>query len=558
MSTSDYRRYLVKDDRLMSTDVIQYAVKKGGQTCVQAQYNAQSQSPNSIIFSVNVPSEQTFIDRRVILKSTYQLTFTATNLPAGQYIINPGIEDALAPFPLFQSFSTVSATINNNTVSINARDVLASILRLYDKRELAAYNGMCPVKPDSYFNYADGVNALNNVLGGFTNSTADNDMPGRGSYPINVISNPVGTGAGTTTAVVEFTSYEPLLISPFVFVPPKVGGGSIHGVQVLNFTFNIADANRSWRAANIGNKWQNYNIGVQLTSVADSQLLFNFLSGHPSDLVPSRCVLPYWEMPRYISQPGVTVNAGASTTLTVSNQTLNQVPDSLILIVRKKMSDQRPYDSDSVFKINSVSINWNNNAGLLSSATPNDLFRYHRESGGNETWLEFSGQAYQEGPPSGATLSTCGSFLMLEFTKHIPIVEDFYSCGSIGSFQLQLQVNVTNQGSVALQPEICLITVNSGLLTSQQGTCNVYTAVLSKEDVLQTSATEAVSDVDMARMVGGGFLDSLKSSMAKALPKLPSVAKSLLGNVDNPKAQAASKALGALGFGRQRLEERLM
>ena len=50
-------------------------------------------------------------------------------------------------------------------------------------------------------------------------------------------------------------------------------------------------------------------------------------------------------------------------------------------------------------------------------------------------------------------------------------------------------------------------------------------------------------------MVGGGFLDSLKSMAGKVLPKALPVAKAILGNVDNKYAKMGSDVLGAMGYG---------
>ena len=61
----------------------------------------------------------------------------------------------------------MSATINNNTVSLNVRDVLPAMLRLLDNRELAHYNNSTPVAYDQYRNYANMGDALNSSFGGF-------------------------------------------------------------------------------------------------------------------------------------------------------------------------------------------------------------------------------------------------------------------------------------------------------------------------------------------------------------------------------------------------------
>ena len=129
--------------------------------------------------NIQVPSETTIIDRRVLWNSTVRLSIVGT--PAvGQYNVNYGFTDALAPFPLHQLVSVMTAQINNNSVSLNVRDVIASLLRFHDRRELARYNGTTPTAFDTYQKYSDAVGANNNPLGSFQN-VADNDLVPRGS-----------------------------------------------------------------------------------------------------------------------------------------------------------------------------------------------------------------------------------------------------------------------------------------------------------------------------------------------------------------------------------------
>jgi hypothetical protein len=53
--------------------------------------------------------------------------------------------------------------------------------------------------------------------------------------------------------------------------------------------------------------------------------------------------------------------------------------------------------------------------------------------------------------------------------------------------------------------------MNSGCFATERGTSSTYCALLTKNDVLEASQMEPVSHSEARRMVGGGFLDSLKS-----------------------------------------------
>ena len=160
--SQDFVKVLVKDDRLNVTDTVSYAVHKGGQNMTSAQFNAISQSASSVTFNIQVPSEQTLIDRRVLWRSTVLLKLAVLGTPAnaGQLPINYGVTDSLSAFPLHQLASVMTATINNNSVSVNIRDVLPAMLRFNDRRELQRYNGYTPVMPDLTAQYSDAVGAL--------------------------------------------------------------------------------------------------------------------------------------------------------------------------------------------------------------------------------------------------------------------------------------------------------------------------------------------------------------------------------------------------------------
>ena len=94
-------------------------------------------------------------------------------------------------------------------------------------------------------------------------------------------------------------------------------------------------------------------------------------------MIKSKNVVPYMDYPRFLtgSANTGTIASKATASLTASNVQLNQIPDLIIINVRKPMSSLTATDSNSFFKINSISLNLNNQSGLLSSATSYDLWR---------------------------------------------------------------------------------------------------------------------------------------------------------------------------------------
>lgn len=579
--SQDFVKVLVKDDRLNVTDAVQYAVHKGGQNMTSAQFNAISQTASAVTFNIQVPSEQTIIDRRVLWQSTciLALTVQGTAQNAGQMPLNVAVSDALSAFPLHQLASVMTATINNNSVSINIRDVLPALLRFNDRRELQRYNGYTPVMPDLLADYQAGVGSNLNSLGSWANS-ADNDLLPRGAFQIDGISTSLVSGALSSplvapvplvngvaqTIYIQFTSTEPLLLSPFIFADPKSNNQGFYGVQNMNFVFNMGDCSRVWRTANYTAGAGTSPFGTtfitsaSLASIASSRLIFNFLTPHPSDLFPARNAVPYYELPRYITSnlssiagfiPSATALAPTAQVLQTSSLQLNQIPDRLIIQVRNPLASSAWGQPDAFLAIQGISINFNNQSGILASATTQDLYRYSVENGSNQSWQEFSGFATVPDPVSGCgrKIATSGSLLILEFGKDIQLTEDYYAAGSLGNFNLQIRLQVANQFSYAITPEIVLITMNSGLFVNERGTSSTYTGILTKQDVLEASAQEPMFQSSVKRMVGGGFLDSLKSVAGKVLPHILRHSKEELGKSDHPVAKLAHHALGAMGYG---------
>jgi hypothetical protein len=174
-------------------------------------------------------SEQTIIDRRVMWES--KVTFQVTGIPAnGEYLVDYALKDGFAPFPLHQLCTVMTATINNNSVSINIKDTLPQMLRMLDPYELQAYNSTTPVMYDTYKYYSDAVGANNNPLGGWNNVAIDNQLVPRGAFYIDDISgNTVGDGSANKVVTISATFTEPLLLSPFLFADPKTNAQGIYG-----------------------------------------------------------------------------------------------------------------------------------------------------------------------------------------------------------------------------------------------------------------------------------------------------------------------------------------
>ena len=413
---------------------------------------------------------------------------------------------------------------------------------------------------------------------------------------------------------IEFTVTEQLLLSPFCFGRPEHPG--FYGISNLTFNFSFTpDASRAFRSV----RWSNNPVGgvaganpyeskkARIARVEGSQLSMMFLTAHPSLSLSSRNVVPYYELPVYKTVQSKTLarrdlavgntvfNKPAEYSgIMSSNIQLNQVPDKLIICCRRIISKLDCTYADNYLSISNVNINFNNYAGLCSNMTQHQLWKASRLSGlSNLTWDEFCGAVVTVGninvgpaeasemrtPYEGvgaytnvagancngvSLIPTTGSVVVLEFGTHIQLTEDYLAPGSLGQFHLLVTVSAYNNDPIpwnANDWELVIIPMNSGVYAIERGVANLYTGLLTKSDVLEASeGQEPYTKATIHRMIGGGFLSTLKSSLGWITSKLPMV-KQALSHVNHPLAKAVSDGITAVGYGRHskgKLENRIM
>ena len=557
--SSQIEPILVKDDILMCSDKIGFAVSKGGQNVSVQRFPATSTSSTSHVYTINVPSTNVVMSREVLWTSTVTLTITGTPA-AGEYLL-PYSEtsscDVIAPFPLHQLTTNMSAQINNTTVSNTTNQILDPILRQLEKGKLSRYNTSAPVYLDNYSDYSESFNVINSPFSDATRAV-DYNYPPRGAFSVSVSGNTVQAEGATDvkTVLVTFTSTEALMLSPFVYGDAEKKAPGMYGISQINVTMTMdALAKRAWR-------WIDDEIvmaankTISNVAYSNSYLECRFLSPHPSDMLPQENLVPYQQFTNYLKTENAPLVAGASFQTTSNNIQLSAIPDKLICFIRDQQSNLNNTSADCYATITGISILFNNQSGMLSSCDITDLYRMSLEAGSQQSFLEFKGKARFANDADvasyGSVVGTTGSVLVLNFAEHIALNEEFYAPSSIGSFNFQIQVSYTNNTKHTITPELNTLFVHSGIFSCNNGVSASYIGVLNKQQVLDASLQVPVGKADLARMVGGGWFDSIKAIASKALPMikkaLPMV-KNVLGQIDHPLAKKGQEALGSLGFG---------
>jgi hypothetical protein len=557
--TDSIKTVLIKDARIADINSVEtYAVQTSGSQITANVISATSKSTSSLVFSIQLPSENIVMDRNVLLRAnvnfTIEINAAGNNVTGvqptfiGETCFSYGTDNSFQAYPLNALFTTSSGTINNCNVSVNLRDVLPQLVLLNDARDLCKYNNMTPCYPDStYATFTQGVGTSNNALGNVFNNSLDVNFNPRGAFPLanfQVVHNWVAGGVQQTdaslvcvtglntekwTITIDALLTEPLMgLSPFIFGDPEYNAQGLLGINNMSLVFNIGDLQRFWSCArgNISNIFLNNN------SFTTCELLLTYLSLQPTDVVETKNIVPYIDTPRFISNSTVTLPAFVPPVIAfpavpptppisfqiVSNSIqLSSIPDKFIICVRKQMSQQTTADSNSFMCISNIIINFNNSSGLLANFSQEQLWRMSVKAGSNQSWNAFSGFSNgSNATGTGQPIATIGSLLVIPADQlSLP---NYLCSGSQGNFNFQYTVTCYNTQQAPVPVELVLICANSGIMINQQGVSNLYTGLLGKEVVLKTceeQSVDPVSSVEYNRMIGGAYGNRPLTAMHK-------------------------------------------
>ena len=535
---SAFGTVLIEDSRIGDlTPELSYSVVSGGAQVTAQSFAPTSATNSSVVFSIQVPSENIVLDRALTITTTLNLTIqigsaaAGADIAVGDLAFNLGETDSFQSFPFNKLITTAQSTINNCSVSSNEQDIIDALLRMNNSRELYRYNSTTPSLPDQAYNsYAASVGATNSPLASYNTASYDLDQVPLGAFPVLVNNVTHYRAAGGTdgslvsTNVADYwviqvqtTVHEPLLtLSPWIWSNPEFNAQGLCGINNLSFNFTIdSTCKRVWSSAYSGGGpytvslgWAGVNGGNAFSNMI---MNFEFLSTQPSQLVSSKNVCPYYDFPRYISNANGTPNIAAAASATITSNTIqiNQIPDLFLVYARIPMSQQTVLDPAAFLSINSVSVNFNNASGLLASFTKPQLWRLSTRNGLNMSWPEWNGQALVNAANGqGVLVGTTGSILTISPSLDLSL-PNYCSNGSLGNFQVQFQVNVTNTFGFAIAPELVIVCCNSGILVNEQGQSSTFTGILTKQMVLDTCESKevpAISSVVYERMVGGKML----------------------------------------------------
>ena len=304
----------VRDPRTIVNEQRDYAVLKSGSQTTWKAWTSTSISTSAIQFSCPPPSGAVFVDSKIYFYLPIRLTFTGT-APIGQALIRDGF-DAPRAYPLSGSIETLSATINNQSVSINLSDIIHAISHFNTDEQLkngdySAFPNYC----DQSQQYDDLRGANRNPLAGYADGI-DNSNLQRGAFPYTIIANPLSVNPLVSiTAIVDVSFCEPIFLPPFYFGDSNRSAFYNVNSMDFNFTFVGNVGNRMWSHCNDGGLNNITNIGVafggtiggpesNLTGGRAPLMLIQYITPQETQIISPQQALtyPYFDIQRYPTQ----------------------------------------------------------------------------------------------------------------------------------------------------------------------------------------------------------------------------------------------------------------
>lgn len=489
--------------------------------------------------------------------------------------------DNFAPFVLHQLTNNMTCQINNTSVvQNNVNQILDPILRGLDKKKIQELYGSTLTQLDYWGDYSTALpqqvvnaGALAAAVDGsqkpliqtwnspFNTAEAQNtkDTDSRGAFEIISIVGNVAQGAAAGVKNVQITVRvrEPLILSPFLFGGDQEHSGLV-GITQLNFTMSMdATAKRALR-------WYQSQTAGSTKSVvgvtySNPYMELYYYTPPPTMLVPSTCVTPLQQFVNYIlpAPPLVLIQPGVASELTSNSLQLNSIPDKVVIWVddANKQGATSNQVADHYATITGVNITFNNQSGILSNFSQKQLYDLTRKSGNQQTYDEFSGLVRVSGNAVDAQNAptslrgTCGPVLYLNFGDCININEVYNAPGSLTTTQFQVRVNFINNLNSAIIPQLNVMFLYSGILSTTNGNSASYlNGVLTRNDVLNAAAAPHMTQRELVRYVGNGVLSDMKAMASNYLP----MAKKMLQAVgDNKYANLGAQALDTFGYGKK-------
>lgn len=455
-----------------------YGILNGGSEVSYTVYPAQNPNSSTVSITCNPPDEKTIIDPRIYVQVDYNITFTGTS--GSGNLLQVGITDAPRAYPLAQTTSTLEAKLNGTSISTNMNEYFSSLIRYANYVQDQDHDlSVTPSMLDQFQNYADGVNTNRNPLGSYLNNTT---QAPRGTFSgLTVLTNT------PTSATATLSIYEPLFMAPFYY---KTHFHGIAGIRTMNLTWTFGPLSRIW--SHVTDSVALNNITNIAVSISKFEAHIRYVTPKVLDKIPRNIILPYEEvqiLPNNVAS-NVAVTAGAPGVVSMNAINLEAIPKRVVFAIRESNQTLNYNSSDTFARIDSISINWANAQGKLSSAKSRDLYEISVRNGLNMSWDQWN--------------KYCGSVLAIDIGKDIGL-SSLDAPGLLSNPQLSATINFTNiNTSRNIVFTLYAFIIYEGTLNIMNGMVQKQIAVINTSDIVKSQEAREKIIAHPARNYYGG------------------------------------------------------
>jgi hypothetical protein len=539
-----------------------YIIDSGAAQGTYYVFPTSAPSNTNMNFPCQVSDTKTYLRRQMLNRTQGVTVLTGVSAGAGIPFLQaaglrhaPGVPVGNAYYfaprarPLREITQSISVTFNNFPFVQNLNLYSRILGALYENDMTAGTDqSMTPTYMDQSQAYGDMDGFPRNPLGGYGNM--DNINTGRGGFCDITVTNNTSTGiADTATIVWQFT--EPICLSPLSYDFFTQEQLCLIGLNMVTVNWQLGGRgsggglgpNPGIIGLNQG-LWSYSELGVPIatatTTITGSQMLLQFYTPNPRQFLPDFLTYSYSEPFLYQKQYNVLVAPGASATVNMDTFTIPTIPQTGIFFVAQQDQYTNISSTDTCALITGVNIQYMNQAGILSTATPQELYLIAVKNGLNYSYTAAS--RYR------------GLILPVKFGDDIPLQEGL-APGVIVQQSFTATITFTNIAAVPMYFNVNFLTMNEGVVTIQSGgTIGKNIGVLTKEEVKASWDTEPVTMKPSRNIFGngfsgsGGFWDDVGSFLKRLVrPSITAAQEAFPGA--KPLTDIASSVASSYGLG---------
>lgn len=554
-------------------DKLKYVAFMGAKDTVYYEYPASALSSAQAIFTVQLPSRETVLDRRMYAKFNFTVSFNITPLTTpgnrGMFVAGGTIDATSArpdfrwnvrQYPVTACTSTIAVDLNSSRFSYNPATITHALSR-YGQNELFARTFRSPgggqrdllqtlsqnlqenLRSPS-MNYGNNtLEETRNLLNYLVSVQSDNNAGYNGfvypDMPINLVCG------DSLSSKIEFTfeTYEPVMCSPFISASQDEPG--LTGLNNMQIVYTFAN-NLARVIEGIPDTVATYgNVGGGINSINvkinDARLMARLYTLHIDYPRPSQMYWAIYDVQRYIqqssSQPPVANNTSQND-FQIQSQVINFSSHPKYIFIYVKPSEYVEQDitgitlCDTFCRIKKIDVIYCNKL-CLQNATELDLYAMSVKNGLTDQFSMWKAHT--------------GSVVCLNVSTDLSLSEGESS--GVGNGQYSFQINVTAQrpvtqiGTVALfggaspaigsySMDLIVAPVFEGFLTcGQDGIMKTIIGPLRKEQVLKAPTEHGAFDYYNAvyKLFGSGSPVETLKSIAKMAPSFINKLPGLVG-----------------------------